>query len=115
MLERGQALVMNGDESRKIPACAQCHGAALTSVTPSVPGLLGLPRDYLNAQFGAWRIGQREARSPDCMAQVARQLGPDDIAALTGWLAAQPVPVPSKASASLPAPMPMPCGSVPGQ
>lgn len=114
-LARGKALVMNGDESRKIPACAQCHGAALTGVAPSVPGLLGLPRDYLNAQFGAWRLGQRAAQAPDCMAKLARQLAPDDIAALTGWLAAQTVPQPSRPAASLPAPMPMPCGGVPGQ
>ena len=44
-------------------------------MAPAIPGLLGLPRDYLNSQFGAWRIGQRQAQEPDCMAQVARQLG----------------------------------------
>jgi len=112
-LARGKALVLNGDATRGIPACAQCHGEALTGVAPAVPGLLGLPRDYLNSQFGAWQIGQRKALEPDCMAQVARQLRPDDIAALTGWLAAQPVPTPSKAANSLPAPMPLPCGGMP--
>jgi cytochrome c553 len=112
-MARGKALVMEGDPSRGIPGCSQCHGAALTGVAPSIPGLLGLPRDYLNSQFGAWRIGQRKAHEPDCMAQVARQLKPDDIGALTGWLAAQPVPSPSKAAASLPAPMPLECGGVP--
>lgn len=112
-LERGRVLVMEGDLSRRIPACAQCHGTALTGVAPSVPGLLGLPRDYLNAQFGAWRIGQRHAQAPDCMAEIARLLAAEDVAAVTGWLAAQPVPVPSKAADSLPAPMPLECGSVP--
>jgi cytochrome c553 len=114
MLARGRTLVLEGDASRDIPACAQCHGAALTGVAPAVPGLLGLPRDYLNSQFGAWRIGQRKAIEPDCMAKVARQLRPEDIGALTGWLATQPVPTPSKAAQSLPAPMPLPCGGVPG-
>jgi cytochrome c553 len=112
-LARGKALVMDGDPGRGIPGCSQCHGAALTGVAPSIPGLLGLPRDYLNSQFGAWRIGQRKAHAPDCMAQVARQLRPEDIGALTGWLAAQPVPSSSKAAASLPAPMPLECGGVP--
>lgn len=112
-LERGRTLVLDGDASRRIPACAQCHGAALTGVAPAVPGLLGLPRDYLNSQFGAWRIGQRKALEPDCMGQVARQLGPEDIGAVTGWLASQPVPSPSKPADSLPAPMPLPCGGVP--
>lgn len=110
--ERGRQLVQEGDPGRDIPACAQCHGAALTGVAPAVPGLLGLPRDYLNSQFGAWRIGQRRAHEPDCMAQVARQLRADDVAAVTGWLASQPVPTPAKPARSLPAPMPMPCGGM---
>ena len=111
-LERGRKLVIDGDPSRDIPACAQCHGAALTGVAPAVPGLLGLPRDYLNSQLGAWRIGQRRAHQPDCMAQVARQLGGDDVAAITGWIASQPVPAPSSPAASLPAPMPLRCGGI---
>ena len=39
------------------------------AATGYVPGLLGLPRDYLNGQLGAWRSGQRRAVEPDCMAQ----------------------------------------------
>ena len=114
-LERGRALVMEGDASRGVPACAECHGKALTGVAPSIPGLLGLPRDYLNAQFGAWRVGQRRAQAPDCMAQVARLVEADDVAALTGWLAAQPVPVPARPAEARPGPMPIPCGGVPGR
>ena len=45
----------------------------MTGLAPFVPGLLGLPRDYLNAQLGAWRSGQRRALPPDCMAQVAQR------------------------------------------
>ena len=48
VLARGKALVFDGAPDRDIPACAQCHGKALTGVKPAVPGLLGLPRDYLN-------------------------------------------------------------------
>ena len=76
-----------------------------------MPGLLGLPRDYLMGQLGAWRSGQRQARAPDCMAEVARRLGDDDLAAVTHWLAAQPVPeggAPAAASATKP---PIACGS----
>ncbi len=112
-LERGRTLAMAGDGSRKIPACAACHGEALGGMLPATPGLLGLPRDYLNAQLGAWKNGSRRAAAPDCMAQVSRQLSPEDAAAVAGWLAAQPVP-----AAMLPAPatsisLPLPCGSVP--
>jgi cytochrome c553 len=73
--------------------------------------LLGLPRDYLNSQLGAWRAGQRQSRAPDCMAKVAKALAPDDIAAVAQWLAAQTVPSPSGAAATLPAAAPMRCGT----
>lgn len=92
VLKRGQALVMRGDAARRLPACVSCHGQAMTGVVPHIPGLLGLPRDYLNAQLGAWRTGQRRAHAPDCMAQIVAQMRPDDIHAATSWLAAQPLP-----------------------
>jgi cytochrome c553 len=113
--ERGRKLVLEGDPSRNIPACAGCHGAALTGVAPAVPGLLGLPRDYLNSQLGAWRIDQRRAQEPDCMAQIARRLDAPDVAAITGWLASQSVPTPATPASSLPAPLPLRCGGVPGE
>ncbi|HMS79642.1 MAG TPA: hypothetical protein PKC20_08950, partial [Burkholderiaceae bacterium] len=78
-LERGRRLVVDGDPARGLPACVACHGDALLGAQPAVPGLLGLPRDYLNAQFGAWREGTRRAMAPDCMATVARRLTVDDV------------------------------------
>jgi cytochrome c553 len=110
-LERGRQLVLEGDAGRRVPACAQCHGRALTGTEPAVPGLLGLPRDYLNSQLGAWRTGLRRAQEPDCMAQLARQLAPEDISAVTGWLAAQPVPSDAKPAARPAGELPLRCGS----
>jgi cytochrome c553 len=113
-LARGEALVTKGDAARRLPACIQCHGAALMGVAPSVPALIGMPRDYLNAQLGAWRTGSRHAMAPDCMAELARRLAPGDISALSHYLAAQSVPAGAKPATSLPAPLPLPCGGVPG-
>jgi len=110
--ERGEALVRRGDPSRALPACNDCHGTAMTGRAPFVPGLLGLPRDYINAQLGAWRNGQRHAIEPDCMAQVARNLAPEEIAALSAWLAAQPVPAHAAAASEPGAPLPLPCGGL---
>jgi len=112
VLERGRVLVQRGDVARNIPACVACHGAAMTGVTPSIPGLLGLPRDYLNSQLGAWKTGQRRAHLPDCMADIARQLTPDDVSAVSAWLAAQPVAAGGKPARTLPAAMPARCGGV---
>ncbi len=112
-LALGESLALKGDEARKLPACAACHGQALTGVAPAIPGLLGLPRDYLKGQLGAWANGQRRAHAPDCMADIARALTPQDVSAVAAWLATRPVPVPAKAADALPAPLPQECGSVP--
>ena len=109
---RGEMLVKRGDAALKLPACTQCHGNALMGVVPGVPALLGLPRDYLNAQLGAWRTGARHAMAPDCMAQIAQRMAPADIAALSLWLSAQPVPSVSNPALSLPAALPQACGGV---
>ena len=98
-LARGRQLAMQGDSSRKIPACSQCHGQQLTGVEPDIPGLLGLPRDYLNAQLGGWKTGQRRAHAPDCMAAVTRRMESRDINAVAHWLAAQPLPANPKPQA----------------
>jgi cytochrome c553 len=108
---RGEQLALRGDASRQIPACTQCHGARLTGVNPNIPGLLGLPRDYLNAQMGAWRTGLRRAHAPDCMARIARQLQDSDISAVSGWLANQPLPADTRPAATPTEPMTMECGS----
>lgn len=112
-LTRGQQLALQGDPARRIPACASCHGSQLTGMEPAMPGLLGLPRDYLNSQLGAWRTGQRRAHAPDCMAQVADQLSQADVSAVSGWLATQVVPPHAKPAAAPSQALPAACGSAP--
>jgi cytochrome c553 len=110
-LERGRVLVVSGDASRNIPACIACHGQKLTGVLPAIPSLVGLPRDYLNSQFGAWKTGSRRTAAPDCMAQISKQLSPEDIGAISAWLASQPIPADMNPAATLSAKLPVPCGS----
>ena len=102
LLARGQRLVLQGEPTRQVPACVQCHGQAMTGVTPNIPGLLGLPRDYLNAQLGAWKSSQRGAHAPDCMQAVVARLSLEDINAVGSWLAAQPLPSSTKPAAAMP-------------
>jgi len=120
-LASGRRLVQEGDPSRGVPACIQCHGHTLTGVTPNIPGLVGLPRDYLNAQLGGWRVGDRRARAPDCMATIVQRMNADDISSVSAWLASQTVPTPAHPSSALPVPtavanrphIDLPCGSAP--
>ena len=115
VLRHGRQLVLEGDAARQLPACVQCHGQAMTGVAPGIPGLLGLPRDYLNAQLGAWKAGQRRAHAPDCMKEVVSRLTLEDINAVASWAAAQPLPASTKPATSLPAARPgaitITCGS----
>lgn len=113
VMERGRMLVFKGDPARKLPACVACHGERLTGLLPSVPGLVGLPRDYLNAQFGAWRNGMRRAAAPDCMASISKQLTTQDIEAVSTWLAAQPLPGNMRPGLAHSVKLPVSCGSVP--
>ncbi len=109
---RGRTLAQQGDAARQVPACTACHGKALTGVQPFVPGLLGLPKDYVLSQLGGWRVGLRQARKPDCMAQIAQRLTPTDVSAVAEWLQSQPVPAHAAPAQQPPATWPMACGSL---
>lgn len=110
---RAEALVRQGNAAANLPACTGCHGSALTGLQPAIPGLLGLPSDYLIAQLGGWQTGQRHAAAPDCMARVAQALSPADVADVAHWLAAQPLPADTHAAAPTPGQhLPITCGSL---
>jgi cytochrome c553 len=113
VLARGEALVRNGDPAKGVPACAACHGKALTGMQPGIPGLVGLYPDYIVGQLGAWRSGLRHASEPDCMAKIAAKLSGPEGAAAAAYLAYQP-----GTPTTLPAPetkqkLPIACGSQP--
>ena len=99
-LARGRTLALQGDAGQRLPACVQCHGERLTGALPDVPGLLGLPPDYLTAQLGGWRTGQRRAHAPDCMASIVQRLSDRDAYAVVSWLASQPVPADARPAAA---------------
>lgn len=113
VIERGRMLAMQGDRAIGVPACIACHGKALTGVAPSIPGLVGLPRDYVNAQFGAWKNKVRRAHAPDCMADIANRLSLADVSAVSGWLAAQPLSPSARPDTAIARPLPIACGSAP--
>lgn len=106
-----EALVFKGAPERQIPACVACHGASMAGRLPAIPGLLTLPADYLIGQLGAWRTGQRQAKAPDCMAEVAKRLTPEEISAAARWLSAQTLPSGTKPEAGSGGALPIHCGS----
>lgn len=92
ILARGEELAHEGDPARKIPACSSCHGKDLTGVEPAIPGLVGLPYDYISSQLGSWRTHTRAMLAPDCMAVIAGRLEESDITAVSAWLATRELP-----------------------
>jgi cytochrome c553 len=112
LLARGEALVTKGDPSRNIPACTACHGQALTGMEPAIPGIVGLYRDYVAGQMGSWKVGRRKSEAPDCMAEIASRLTPEDIAAVNAWLAAQRVAPDARPAPAGSLKLPLECGGV---
>ena len=110
VLQRGAQLLDEGDPSRRIPACASCHGRQLTGVEPSIPGLVGLPYDYISAQLGSWRTHTRATLAPDCMAEVASRLSESDISAVAAALASRQLPADTHALPAGSVKPPLRCG-----
>ena len=108
---RAAQIVLHGDAAQGVPACVECHGADLSGHDPAIPGLQGLPRQYMNAQFGAWRNGRLRSVEPDCMAQVAKRLDTQDVPLLAAWLSQQPARPRAKRS-PVPRKLPLKCGSL---
>lgn len=106
-----ERLVLHGVPERGLPACTACHGQQMAGMLPAMPGLLTLPADYLAAQLGAWRTGHRRAPAPDCMAEVARRLAPEEVSIVARWLSAQTLPTGTKPAPPAGRPLPIACGS----
>jgi cytochrome c553 len=111
-LLRAEALVTKGDSSKGIPACAACHGKALTGTQPAIPGLVGLPAYYIAAQLGAWRNGIRHADEPDCMGKIASRLSADEVSLLAAWLASQRASADAAPAPTRSANLPLDCGEL---
>ena len=115
VLQRGEQLVTLGDPSSKVPPCQACHGKALTGTEPAVPGLVGLPYDYISSQLGSWRTGTRASATPDCMAEIANRLAPADITAVAAWLSHHAVPSDTHAQPAGSITPPLRCGVLEGR
>jgi len=111
VLALGQSLVTQGDPKREIPACANCHGPHFTGQEPAIPGLLGLRPNYITAQLGAWRYGNRTAVAPDCMQIVASHLTEADLTAVASYLSSLPAPADPAPAPRGSLAMPLACGS----
>ena len=82
-----QKLAQQGAWERQIPACASCHGPAVTGVGDTFPPLAGQPATYLAAQLTAWQNGTRHNDPNDLMGHIAKSLTPDEIQGVAQYFA----------------------------
>ena len=89
-LERGKLLAEQGDASKQIKPCTECHGADNRG-DGKIPAITAQPASYLRAQITAWKQGDRpnDSADPKGMFQTARHLDDADSAAVAAWLSTQ--------------------------
>jgi cytochrome c553 len=81
-IQHGGVLSAQGDDRRAIRPCELCHADAGVGIGPSFPYLAGQGADYTAAQLQALRQGTRRNDPLDVMAEIAKALTEDEIAAL---------------------------------
>lgn len=92
---RGLQLATLGDESRRVQACANCHGPGGAGEPPINPYLAGQHAQYLITAMGEWKNGERKTDASNQMVDIAHALSDADVAAVAAYFAAQPAPEPA--------------------
>ena len=79
----GAEIAKSGIAAEAVPACTACHGDALAGAA-TVPRLAGQHREYLGNQLQAFQVN---SRANEMMHQNAKNLTPQQIRAVTAYLA----------------------------
>ncbi|KAF1053603.1 MAG: Cytochrome c4 [Stenotrophomonas maltophilia] len=87
----GEALALQGDWTRNIPACTACHGPDGVGVGEAFPALQGQNAGYLSSQLSAWQRGARKNDPNDLMGAVARSLSAAEIRSVSDYFANLPL------------------------
>ena len=84
LVKRGEDLAKVGSAAKDIQACDNCHGPGGVGEPPAIPYLAGQYARYIASELHMWQRGFRKS-SPEAMAQVAKRLDDQDIAALAAY------------------------------
>jgi len=91
--EAARKLDVQGDGTRALPACANCHGLRGMGEGPLLPRLAGQSREYFTDQMNAFRSGSRQNDDVGVMRAFAQRLTDSEIQALAAYYAG-PAPKP---------------------
>jgi cytochrome c553 len=84
LVKRGSQLATIGDATKHLQACDNCHGPAGAGEPPAIPYLAGQYTLYTAFELQMWQRGFRRS-SPDAMADIAKHLDDQDIAAVAAY------------------------------
>jgi cytochrome c553 len=84
LIRRGEQLAKIGDATKDLQACDNCHGPGGAGEPPAIPYLAGQYEHYIALQLTMWKRGFRN-NSPDAMADIAKRLDAQDIAAVAAY------------------------------
>jgi cytochrome c553 len=84
LIKRGEQLAKVGDAARELQSCDNCHGPGGAGEPPAIPYLAGQYARYIAFQLTMWKRGFRN-NSPDAMADVAKRLDQQEIAAVAAY------------------------------
>jgi cytochrome c553 len=84
LIRRGEQLAKTGDAARELQSCENCHGPGGAGEPPAIPYLAGQYAQYIALQLTMWQRGSRN-NSPDAMADVAKRLDTQEIAAVAAY------------------------------
>ena len=88
----GQNLYLNGDISRMLVACINCHGVdgkGLTPNTSAFPVIGGQHKDYLRGQLNSFKKGDRTNSPNSIMNRITKPLTDAEIEALVEYMSGQ--------------------------
>ena len=91
--EAARKLDVEGDGTRALPACANCHGLRGMGEGPLLPRLAGQSREYFTDQMNAFRSGSRQNDDVGVMRAFSQRLTDAEIQALAQYYAG-PAPAP---------------------
>ncbi|MDB5816635.1 MAG: hypothetical protein JWQ11_275 [Rhizobacter sp.] len=91
-ISRGRVLAQQGDESKTVQACANCHGPQGIGEWAQYPYLGGQHASYLSSVLGEWKSGARNTDPSGQMPSIAKALSDDDVKAVSAYYASVPAP-----------------------
>lgn len=98
VIAAGAELAANGDPSKDLQGCGQCHGAEGLGAGADFPRLAGQSALYIEKTLRSWKAGDRKNDPGGVMADVANRLSDDQIKSVAAYYESLPI------AASAPAP-----------